>query len=508
MLRSRKKLIAAMFCTFPLFAGCVSMAPQQSQPRIVSEIPSEFGTGDSAGTYQPKNWWKAFDDPVLDAVLEKALSRNLDLAEASARLRAAEAQARMSKSGLFPQVNLSGSANYSDTPAGGSAIGNIAGGQITRFQTETYAPSLGFSYELDFWGKVRNQARAGRADAIAAAADLKASRLAVMSNAITNYFDLVDARSQIGVQVKTIDLLNDRTEQTESRYRRGLVSSFELYQIRQDFRNTQASLPQAEARLAAIEGQLAVLAGSYAGQIDDLIDRPLTPKLVFDPIPTGLPINLLIQRPDVAAAWQRLESARYTVGVRKGEQFPSLSLSTSLGTQASNLSGAFDIMDNWVLNLGASLTAPLFQGGRIRANIEIANAQYAQASAAYANAVLTAFQEVRTSILQYEEQRQRYKFLFLQSEEAEATTRLQSQRFASGVGQYSDYLDALRQQYQIESALSSAGRDVALARLSVHRALGGNWTTVQEEEPVIMENLKSENSDNSAALNQNEQGDR
>ena len=178
------------------------------------------------------------------------MSGNLDLAESAARLKAAEAQARVSKSGLFPQLNVSGSANYSDSPAGGTAFGGFAG--ANRIKVETYAPSLAFSYELDLWGKVRNQAGAGRADAIAAAADLKAARLAIMSEVITNYFDLVDARAQIATQVKTIDLLSDRTRQTESRYQRGLVSSFELYQIRQDFRNTQSGLPQAEARLAAI----------------------------------------------------------------------------------------------------------------------------------------------------------------------------------------------------------------------------------------------------------------
>ncbi len=154
------------------------------------------------------------------------------------------------------------------------------------------------------------------------------------------------------------------------------------------------------------------------------------------------------------------------------------------------------------------MTAPLFQGGRIRANIELANAQYAQASAAYARTVITAYQEVRTTILQYEEQRQRYRFLFMQGQEAQSTASLQSRRFASGIGQYSDYLDALRQEYQIESALSSAGRDVALARLAVHRALGGDWVEVQEIEPVKMSPLDepAKAEDSPASITQ--QGDR
>ena len=164
-------------------------------------------------------------------------------------------------------------------------------------------------------------------------------------------------------------------------------------------------------------------------------------------------------------------------------------------------------MDNWVISLGASLTAPLFQGGRIRANIEIANAQYAQAAASYAKSVVSAFQEVRTAIAQYEEQRQRYKFLFLQGQEAKSTAALQSRRYASGVGQYSDYLDALRQQYQIESALSSVGRDVALARLAVHRALGGDWTDLQNTKALEMQPLKNAGATRVSQLNQAQQGD-
>jgi len=300
-------------------------------------------------------------------------------------------------------------------------------------------------------------------------------RLAVLAESITSYFDIVDARHQIALTTRIIDVLGDRVEQTENRYSRGLVTSFELYQVRQDFRNVQASLPQRESQLAATEGQLAVLVGRYSNNMDELIGKMLTPKLIFEPVPAGLPIDLLSQRPDVFAASQRLESARYNLGARRAERFPSLSLSASTGSQAGNPVDMFNIFDNWVLNLGAGLTAPLFQGGRIRANIEVADAQYAQQTAVYARTVLTAYQEVGSAIERYEEERQRYQFLFSQLNEAKATAGLQSRRFANGVGSYVDYLDALRAQYQVQSALSSAARDVALARLGVHRALGGSW---------------------------------
>jgi NodT family efflux transporter outer membrane factor (OMF) lipoprotein len=465
-----------LFLVLTATGGCTSLAPESAAPGIAAAIPTSFSPNEDKGAYQPARWWTSFQDPVLDNLVDEALSSNLDLAEASARLRAAEAQARISKSGLFPQINAGLNSSYSDSPTAGTSFGALAG--TDRLESETYSSSLSLSYELDIWGKLRNDARAGRADATAAAADLRAARLAVLANAITSYFDIVDARHQIALTVKTIDVLGDRVEQTEDRYRRGLVTSFELYQVRQDFRNVQASLPQLESRLAATEGQLAVLVGRYSNNMEDLLGRNLTPKLIFDSVPPGLPIDLLVQRPDVFAAGQRLESARFNLGARRAERFPSLSLSAGTGSQAGGPSGVFDIFDNWVLNLGAGLTAPLFQGGRIIANIEVADAQYAQQSAVYARTVLTAYQEAGSALEGYEEERQRYRFLYSQLEEARAAADLQSRRFANGVGSYVDYLDALRAQYQVQSSLSSAGRDVAMARLGIHRALGGSWTAV------------------------------
>lgn len=480
--------LSPMVAVLLMTSGCISLEPQSVAPEITAGMPEQFAQPDSDGRYQSDRWWTAFQDPVLNNLLDEALGNNLDLAEASARLRAAEAQARVSKSGLFPQVNATLDSSFSDSPLAGTAFGASGGIGASRLEIETYSSSLGFSYELDIWGKLRNDARAGRADAIAAAADLQSVRLAVMAEVVTSYFDIVDARHQIELTTKIIDILGDRLEQTENRYQRGLATSFELYQVRQDFRNIQAGLPQREIQLTATEGQLAVLTGRYSDNIADLLGTRLSPQLVFTPIPAGLPMDLLAQRPDIFAESQRLESARFNLGARKAELFPSLSLTAGTGTQSGQPSGLFDVMDKWILNLGAGLTAPLFQGGRIRANIEIADAQYAQQTAVYARTVLTAFQEVTSAINRYEEERQRYRFLFSQLDEAGAAADLQSRRFSTGVGDYVDYLDALRAQYQVQSSLSSAARDVALSRLAVHRALGGSWNNSQ---PVTAPNIST-----------------
>ena len=470
--------------------GCASMAPERAQPEITAQLPGDFPNAGNAGEYRPESWWTAFGDPVLDGLVQDALADNLDIAEASARVAQAAAQARIARSALFPGINASADASYSNQPLSGNPFGGLAGGGAggqqgpTRIENDSYTLGLGASYELDLFGRVRSDFAAARADAIAAEYDYRAVQLAAAAETIGTYFEIVDGRRQIELTLETIDLLAERTTQTEERFRRGLTQSFELYQVQQDQRNTQASLPQAEAALDDAQGRLGVLVRAYPQAIEARLDRPLTPRLVFDDVPTGLPANLLGQRPDVAAAWARLEAARQRVGARRAERFPSITLTTAPGTQGGAIGEAFDIANNWAVNLAAGLTAPIFQGGRISANIEAARAAYDQQAANYARTVLGAFREANSAIEDYEEQRQRYELILAQREDARFSADLQARRFKAGVGDYVSYLDALRALYQVEAALSSAGRAVALSRLGVHRALGGDWASGVAPNPV------------------------
>ena len=194
-----------------------------------------------------------------------------------------------------------------------------------------------------------------------------------------------------------------------------------------------------------------------------------------DPIDTGIPADLLLQRPDLRAAAERLEAARFRVGARKAQLLPTLSLSGSVGQQSSDVGELFNA-GQWFTNLIGGLTAPIFQGGRLRNNVKAAQAQYIQLAAAFGRAVLTAVYEVETSLVRYEEERERYAFLTSQLDEALASVDLQTLRYSSGVAGYTDYLDVLRTLLGVQSTLSAAGSQLGLARLAVLRALGGGWT--------------------------------
>ncbi|MEM6782316.1 MAG: TolC family protein [Bacteroidota bacterium] len=484
-----------------LGAGC-SFAPATRAPEPVAALPDTFAqagpaVAESLAVYDPQAWWTGFEDPVLNRLVDSTLTGNLDLAEAVARVDQAAAQARVARAALVPSLSGSGSASYQNQSAsnnqfsafqGGDAPSDTSGATVggaapDRLEFEQYSAALAASYELDFWGRVRNETRAAYASAAATAADLQTARLSVIAGVVSTYFEVVDLRQRIVLTLATVDLLAERVDLTEERYTRGLVGSFELYRILQDYRTTQASLPVLEADLTDAEGRLAVLVGRYAGRLGPLLPDTLAPALALDTVPAGQPADLLLQRPDVRAAAYRFESARYTVGARKAELLPSVSLTGQLGVQGLQPDDLTDL-DNWFSSLTANLTVPLFQGGRLRANVSAAEAAYAQQAAAYGRTVLTAFQEVESALERYEEERQRLDFLRDQLTDARAQDEVQTVRFEQGIGDYTAVLDAQRNRLQVLTSLSSARRSVALARLGVYRALGGTWVA-EPPEPAV-----------------------
>jgi NodT family efflux transporter outer membrane factor (OMF) lipoprotein len=478
----------------PLWAlsGC-SFAPAPRAPEPLERLPDAFAEEGGAGEYAPLRWWEGYGDPTLDRLVDTVLAANLDLVEAMSRVEESRALAGIATADLLPSLNGSANAGRSSNPnnAGfgrqiAALLGGVSGDSTgeapdsagpappDRFENTDYSASVALSYELDFWGRARNDRAAAIRDLQASESDLQSALLGVLGETITAYFDVSDLGRRLDVSREIVDVLQERAALTQTRYDRGLAGSFELYQIRQDLRNTEAALPQIEALLHDARGRLAVLAGRYPTELAVLLVETRLPETRFPDLPLSIPADLLWQRPDVRAAGLRLESARLRVGARRAELLPRLSLTGTLGLQSAEADGLFDL-SQWFSNLTAGLTAPLFQGGRLRASVRAQEARWAQQTAAYGRTVLTAVAEVETALARHRLEGERFAFLGSQLDEAEASVDLQSRRYASGVGGYSDYLDALRTRLTVQSTLSAAARDYALSRLGVHRALGGSW---------------------------------
>jgi len=476
-----------------LVAGC-GLPPAADVVVPADSIPSEWmdGSGTALGedTSWAIEWWSAFSDPVLDSLVSVALSRNLDLAEAVARIDEARARVGIATADLIPAVNGAANAARNEQPANAGFIGGIFGGGGNdslppdsaaptgpdRFAFTDYTASLTLSWELDLWGRIRRDRSAAIADLTAGEEDYRAIRIGIVAETIRAYHEVLDLRRGVELNREALDVLTERAALAESRYAQGLVTSFELYRIRGDLRATAAALPESQAVLADAERRLVLLTGGFPGDLDDLLARADASGDLGQatPPPSGVPADVLAQRPDVRAAAQRLEGARQRVGARKASLFPTLTLSATVGLQANEPDNLFRL-DQWFNNLAAGLTAPLFQGGRIRANIGVAEAQYAQQVVAYTRAVLTAVGEVEATLKQYEAQRDRFETITAQLDEAEASLSVQSDRYAAGVGGYTDYLDALRNALTVRTSAVRARRDLAFARLALHRALGGTW---------------------------------
>ena len=460
-------------------ADAAAAVPTDAAAANAAEVP---GT-DSTEVYEPERWWEVFNDPVMNALVDTALVANLDLREAVARVEQVRQQYRIARADLYPWLGVNADAAYANAPTNlgfSGEIGEGAGGLLSdRLEYWTYSASLGLSYEIDFWGRARNDTKAAVRDFLATEADYLTARLAVIAATISTYLEVVELQRAVELTRLSVDLLQERTELTDLRYFRGLVTSFELYTIRSLYRNTQAGLPVLESQLADAKGRLAVLLGRYAGQIDELLGALAAPAVVLDSVPADLPAALLEQRPDVLAAWQRMESARYRIGARKAEMYPAIRLDAQAGLQSSSITSLFRV-DQYFLGLIGGLTAPLFQGGRLRANAAVAEAVFQQAAIAYVRSVLTAYAEVQVSLENLDNRKEQYEFLRRQQIEARASVDFQLRSFQRGVGDYIEYLDSRANLAGVETNLATAERALAEARLTLHRALGGSWVVDED----------------------------
>ena len=467
------------------------MTPEMSTPEAEQDLPDRFeaAPGDTTlpaaaadtAAYDATRWWAAYEDSSLTALVDTALAANLNLEEAQGRVEELAAQFRIARAPLFPSVTANGQGNYQNQPANTGIGGAIGGGQgPDRFEFTDYQATLGLSYELDFWGRVRSQRTAALSQYFATAADLQTARLSVISQTISTYAQIASLRRQVRLGKRTVGLLEERVAVTEDRYARGLVPSFQLYTVRQSLQAAQADQPDLERRLYEAQSRFATLLGRFAGEQRALLPDSMTVPLAPEPVPAGLPADLLMQRPDVRGAALRLEAARQEIGVARAEMLPSLSLTGQGGTQSSKL---VDLVDPGQVfaSFAAQLTAPLFQGGRLRATLNAAEARYKQQAARYEQTVLTAFQEVKASLVAYEKQRRRYREVERQVDTARDAFQAQRDRYERGVGDALALIDAERTLVQAQTRLAGVGLAVVNARLALHRALGGPWT---DAEPV------------------------
>lgn len=411
-------------------------------------------------------WWYIFADSQLDSLIADLFGQNLQIEQGFARLQQAQASRQKIRSAQFPALDINGEAGRSRQPS--------FAGDFTGNNSQLAAAA---SFEIDLWGKLSSRTRAGDKELEASYEDLRTLYLGLTAELAEFYFLAVEQRAQINLTLETIRSFEDTVQRVESRYRMGLVPALDVYQARQNLGAARATLYNFEANLANAEHAIAVLVGRYPDRTSagDLGQLPTAPET----FPTGLPTELIGHRPDLRAALRRVEVADAEVAVAIAERFPSINLLGNFGQTRQDFSTGLIEGDFWSL-LG-SLTMPVFDAGRRKAEVDRSKFRLQEAVAAYQQAVLNAFREVEDALAGNQTTEVRITRLIETTDATGSALRLSLKRYMLGVSDYLPVLTAQRNDFEAQSALLTARRQLVSARISLARALGGRWMDSQIE---------------------------
>ena len=451
-----------------LMLACAS-APVVRHPQMASDRPDAWAHEPATQASPDTLWWATLGDPQLQDLVEQALEQNPGLQATAARVQAAAAQARMAGAPLYPQVGAGFNAgrrkqNFIGLPIPG------AGGVVSS-KVNSFGVSLDVSWEIDLWGRLGAAKSAALAELQASRADLRGARLSLAAQTAKAWFAAVEARRQVDLSQASVENLRTSTDVVRARYERGLQPSLDLRLALSSLAGTEALLYQRQVVLDRSLRQVELLLGRYPGA--DITPGDDLPT-VSNGVPAGLPADLVARRPDLAAAERRLAVAGARVSEARRSLYPRISLTGSGGTSSNEL-GDLLTGDFSVWSVVGNIVAPLFQGGRLRAQVDLAKSQSQQAMALYAQSVLQAYGEVEAALTAEGLLKQRQNALETAAEQALAARRLAEERYATGLADVITMLDAQRRAYDAESLLLGVRRQRLENRIDLHLALGGGF---------------------------------
>jgi outer membrane protein, multidrug efflux system len=405
-------------------------------------------------------WWAGFSDPALTAIMTRALSDNLDIGQAAARRRQAQAILDQSTAGFWP--SLSFSASQTERQSDGAPD-----------QTNLNA-DLDARWTLDAFGAVRRDTGASRASLEAADYSLEFARINIAADVAQTYIDYRNQRVRLAIAEEALERQTENLQIATFRVQAGLVSSLDVEQARSQRASTAATIPTLVRSAASARFRLALLAGEAPNGLDGLLASSEPGPFTLPPEPAvGIPAEVLRRRPDIAAAERRYTAALARLGVAQAQLLPSLSLTGSIGSSATTLDG---LGDAWVRTFSAGLVQPIFQGGRLRAVVSQRRAAAEETYLAYRATVLSALQDVENALVAQSAAEERMVALSEQYEAADATALLARSNYEAGLTDFRTVLEAERTLLSARDGLASVQAERATALIRLYLALGGGWS--------------------------------
>ncbi|MDH3628771.1 MAG: efflux transporter outer membrane subunit [Acidobacteriota bacterium] len=467
---------AAVFLLAALLGVGCARAPVVTMP--VSSTPPDRFTATleqtpASETFEADAWWTQFGDAQLNHWVERALEQNRDLEAAAARVDRAAAEARIRGADLRPSVSFDPSfsrqrQNFIGLPIPGSS------GNVLSTTTSRYGVGLNSQWEVDLWGRLRAASRGAMADFQATRADYRGARLSLVAQTVRAWFSLLEADDQLALARDSETSFRDSAEQVRSRFESGLRPAIELRLALSSLHGAEALVERWRQQRDAAMRQLEILVGDYpAGRLAGPEKMGPLPDLPPS-IPVGLPATLIARRPDLSAAERRIQGAEQRTLAARRSLYPRLTLTAGAGTVSDDLGDLLD-GDFRVWNIAAGIFQPIFQGGRLRADVERNQQIQREQVAAFQAAALRAYGEVESALVAEEALARRLGHLNQASEQLLAAVRLAEDRYRNGIG---DYLTVLESQTRALQALTSsigARRQLLDNRISLHLALGGGF---------------------------------
>lgn len=483
-------VIAALLTLSACSVGPDYQAPSPATPSAFKDMASDSASQTLAAEINP-NWWKTFNDPQLDSLIDRSIAGNLTLQQAVLRIAGSRQQLNQARGAWLPSVNASASAQRQQLGLKGLMESHNVYGQVDQVDPNLtssldsltksvglYQGSFDASWELDLWGKVRRQVEAADAQQQQSIESRNDALVSLEAEVARTYLQLRGAQAAYQTLESQIEIAQQTLELTESQQRNGLSPQMNVENAQAQLSSLRAQLPQYQAQVRQAMNGLAVLTGQVPGALDHELAATKAMPTLPKAVPVGVPSTLARRRPDVRQAEAQLHAATANIGVSVAQLFPDLSLTGQLGMRNTD----FSYMDNWsshFYRFGPSVSIPIFQGGRLVSGVKLARAEQASAALGYRQTVLTALQDVENALISYRTDQQQVEELERTVESQQNAFDLASDGYSKGLTSFIEALDAQRQLAQAKQQAIMARVQCNLDLVALYKALGGGWEPYQ-----------------------------
>jgi outer membrane protein, multidrug efflux system len=457
--------------TTSLTCASCSVGPNFKLPEVLMPSKWKNGKTNTADIPVPGEWWKLFGSSELNRLEERAMENNQELRGALARVETARALVGVQQADWFPQLDLKTAMQYERLSSSAFGANLPAGVTLPKLQRRRYQNLLEVGWEIDFWGRVRRSVESSKASQFAVMETLSARRLTLAAEVARLYFLAHSLDRQMLAVVGTQTWREEALKLQESRFKGGLANEMDVARARTELELARNDYAALQRQRGNAENALAVICGEIPSNfhIAKASTQPRPPR-----VPGGLPSTLLQRRPDIRAAEQRMREANANVGVAAASFYPAFSINGSGGLESIGTNNFYD-QKSKVMTIGPSMTLPIFQGGKLRANLRSRKAAYDETLANYRQSILVALQEVEDSMIDANAYARQASSLDAAIASAQETQRLAELRYQKGLASYFEVVDASRTVLNTKLLAAQIEGQRLIASVAMLKALGGGW---------------------------------